>query len=62
MAKEYKKENIINTYFTIAILDDCFKIHGEIYDEIDKSHTPQNLIVRNNEDWKRIYKERKHEL
>ena len=44
MAKEYKKENIINTYFTIAILDDCFKIHGEIYDEINKLHTPQNLI------------------
>lgn len=44
MAKEYNKDNIKNTYFTIAILDDCFNIHGEIYDEITGVHCPQTLL------------------
>lgn len=44
MAQEYNKNNIKNTYFTIAILDDCFKIHGEVYDEIRGVHCPQTLL------------------
>ena len=38
--KEYSPKNIINTYFTIAILDSC----GDVYDEITGIHCPQTLI------------------
>lgn len=42
-----------------------FKTITDVKKEIYKMPYPKNtkfLIVRNNEDWKRIYKERKHEL
>ena len=41
---EYKKENIINTYWTIDILDSCWKISGDVYDEIPPRYCPQDLI------------------
>ena len=41
---EYKKESIINTYWTIDILDSCWKISGEVYDEISPRNCPQDLI------------------
>lgn len=37
MAKEYKKENIVNTYYEILILDAC----GSIYDYIYKNDEKQ---------------------
>lgn len=40
MAKEYKKENIINTYFEILVLDGA----GDIYDTIKGFHCPQTLL------------------
>lgn len=40
MAKEYKKENIVKTYFTIAILDSCF----DEYDEVSPKNCPQDLV------------------
>ena len=61
MAKEYKKENITQTYFTIDILDDCWKITGDTYDEIGKKDCPQDLIgackkvvemIKNDKDYK----------
>ena len=41
--EEYKKENIIDTYFTIDILDSCWRISGEVYDEISRKRCPQDL-------------------
>ena len=41
---EYKKENIIKTYWTIDILDSCWKISGDVYDEISEKNCPQDLI------------------
>lgn len=41
---EYKKENIIDTYWTIDILDDCWRISGDVYDEISRKDCPQDLI------------------
>ena len=40
MASEYHKENIVETYFTILILDDC----GNECDEIGRKHCSQDLI------------------
>jgi hypothetical protein len=42
--EEYKKENIVDTYWTIDILDSCWKISGDVYDEISRKHCPQDLI------------------
>ena len=53
MAKTYNKANIINTYFTIIILDSC----GDIYDEIYGIHCPQTLI----ECGKRILEMKQHD-
>ena len=42
-----------------------FKTLKQVQNEINKMPYPKYtkfLIVRNNEDWKKIYKERKHEL
>ena len=41
---EYNKANIINTYFTIDILDDCWKISHDVYDEVSKKNCPQDLV------------------
>ena len=32
--EEYRKENILNTYYSIVILDSC----GDIYDEVFTNH------------------------
>ena len=37
---EYKKENIIKTYWTIDIIDSC----GDRFDEIAPRNCPQDLI------------------
>ena len=44
MVSEDRKENIVDTYFTIYILDSCFRYSGEVYDEISRKHCPQDLI------------------
>lgn len=41
---EYKKENITDTYYTIDILDSCWKISGDVYDEISRKSCPQDLL------------------
>lgn len=33
MAKEYNKSNIVKTYYSVIILDDC----GDIYEEMEKN-------------------------
>ena len=40
MSNDYQKENIVETYYTISILDDC----GNEYDEIGKKSCQQSLV------------------
>ena len=53
MAKEYNKNNIIKTYYSIIILDAC----GDIYEEITGKRCPQTMT----ECAKQIIEMKKHD-